>query len=137
ADSSIPRSAGAGLRLRGCSGSFPARRTARAQEGRTGDRASSIRSVQGRPFSTPARNWASAITTLVVARSPDHFVARPPDHVVARSPDRATRPDRRSPLRDFAPNDALPKFETFGRRQWHGQETVPQQTFAPPSTTND
>src|SRR5262249_20612019 len=47
--------------------------------------------------------------------------------VVARSPDRATGLDRRSPLRNLSRG----KEETFGRRQWHGQETVPQQGWSP------
>ena len=47
--------------------------------------------------------------------------------VVARSPDRATAPDRRSP------QSSGKAVETFGRGEWHGRETVPQQGGPPPS----
>src|SRR5262249_41591869 len=47
----------------------------------------------------------------------------PSDGVVARSPDRATRADRRSPRTRATPEGFR---ETFRRRTWHGQATVPQ-----------
>ena len=52
--------------------------------------------------------------------------------VVARSPDRATLLDRRSPATCGA-NEG--RVETFGRMQWHGQETVPQHGAADGSAT--
>ena len=76
-----------------------------------------LQTALGMPVAPLMALPAVAVPAPLPAYQPPQPVVAPVVPVVARSPDRAT-----------LPTEGLPKpVETFGRQQWHGQETVPQQ----------